>query len=200
MKTTLTLTGLVAVLALVLAASPAMAQDKAKKGARAGVGMSIGSGIGGINAIHIPVLINPQFRVEPTLSFNRTSLGDNNGGSVTNTVTKAALGVFYNWKPAKTAKTNVYVGPRLGIVMDGSKVTPSMGDSTESDRQDFVGGLAFGGEYFFAKTFSIGGEVQLNYTETGDTETTAGGNTTTTSADSAGTDTNTIMTVRWYFL
>ena len=201
MKTTIT--SVFVLLALLLVASPALGQDKAKKGSRAGVGMSLGSGdVGALKTLHIPVLINPQFRIEPTFSFvqdsQTTSVGDSSS-SLTTTQIGASLGAFYNWRPSKTSNTHCYVGLRAGILRDTSETTVG-GTTAESVRQDIIAGPALGGEYFFAKTFSIGGEVQINYTKIGDTEVTAGGSTSTETADSDGISTDTLMAVRWYFL
>lgn len=56
----------------------------------------------------------------------------------------------------KKEKLSPYLGARFGAFI----LSPKDGDSLT----DYLAGVFFGGEYFFDKHFSVGGELQLNAT------------------------------------
>lgn len=194
-------------------AEDASAQAIAKK-PRGGLGVSVApSGFfnltsAGVGQLHIPVLINKQLRVEPTLGLLRASTtdaaSDQNNNTETTTTTQAIIlgvGAFYHWNPAKV--TAVYVGPRIGATLNSTNAEATVGGQTvtnETSRTDINLALAIGGEYFFAKTASIGGEWSLAYVITGDTTVNANGTETTLTADSGTISTNSSLIFRWYFM
>ena len=198
---------------LAAAASTATAQNRLPKAgsARAGAGVSlsgealtlnsalIGSNAIGFGNVHIPILIGTQFRVEPTLGFARITNSPDPDTRTTNQIFNLALGAYFSFQPAKSSPVVVYVGPRFGFLANSSESTANS-QTTEASRTDFYGGLAFGGEYFFAKTFSLGGEIRATYIVIGDTEITAPGASSTTASTDESFVVDNRFVVRWYFL
>jgi hypothetical protein len=88
-------------------------------------------------------------------------------------VSALRLGVgFLYLMPQRGGSFQMYAGPRAGIWRLRAKLTsevPGFPTYTQTFHQDnkFVAGV-FGGEYFVAAMFSIGGEVQLSYTDYGE--------------------------------
>ncbi len=163
----------------------------------------------GFGHLHVPVLLSPQFRLEPTFGFanssttNKTGTGDMEMTTDNSlTLLRLGTGVFYNIP--YTRSTALYVGPRLGILLNTTSTTVDIGgndSTTDTSRLDFYAGLAFGGEYFFTKSFSLGGEAQFMFISTGNTTTTVDGDEPENPPEMTGTTltTSALIFVRWYF-
>lgn len=147
--------------------------------------------------VRLPIL-GSKVRFEPELGFDRDGFRSSFGGeSFTFVVStfRMAAALHYVSRRAGDA-TIVYFGPRLGI--DAMSVTQN--DSADSDqngyRTDFLASLAFGGEHFFSRRFSVGGEVHLATTfllgasVTGASAVNTTGNSISTQA---------ALLVRWYY-
>ncbi|MEO1273097.1 MAG: hypothetical protein AAFX99_33840, partial [Myxococcota bacterium] len=114
-------------------------------------------------------------------------------------VVDGGVSASFSFAPAKSSPVVVYVGPRFGFLIDSADTTVN-NSTTEISRTDFYGGLIFGGEYFFAKTFSLGGEIRATYIVIGDTEVTAPGASATTASTDESFVVDNRFVVRWYFL
>jgi hypothetical protein len=100
--------------------------------------------------IMIPVWIGNRFSIAPAFDF---SWGKTLG-------TDYAIGIvpkFY----FRTGKLAPYIAVRGGFV----SFIPADENTTETRTTDWMAGAAFGAEYFFDKSFSIGVEIQGNYTK-----------------------------------
>jgi hypothetical protein len=74
--------------------------------------------------------------------------------------TDFALGIvprFY----FSTEKLSPYIGLKAAVDF----YLPADNNSTETKTTDYMAGLAFGGEYFFDPRFSVGVEMQANFTK-----------------------------------
>lgn len=187
------------------------AANRAIAKGRGGIGVDVlgmGNLLNGSGAnIYVPILISPQFRLEPSLNFARTSEETTTDNTTTTDTTLGfgvGIGAFYNWSPGR--HTAVYVGPRLGVQYSAQSNEVAAGSTTTTQdisRTNIHLGVGLGGEYFFAKAFSLGGEVQLNYVIVGEpTVETSGGNDNNnngpeTSESRIGTGSQ--VFVRWYF-
>ena len=100
--------------------------------------------------IMIPIWIGKSISVAPAFDFQ---WGDKLG-------TDYAIGIvpkFY----FSTKKLMPYLGLRGGF----ASYIPSKDNTTETRTTDWMAGLAFGAEYFFDPRFSLGVELQANFTK-----------------------------------
>lgn len=91
-------------------------------------------------------------------------------------------------------KVDIYYGVRNGLICtwDYDRYDWNGTERYERSKTDYYFGPAMGGEYFFSKHFSLGGEVQLNYVFIGRWDGGDGGGT------EGGIRTKTFIFVRWY--
>lgn len=100
--------------------------------------------------IMIPVWLGKYVSIAPSFDFN---WGKTIG-------TDYAIGLvpkFY----FKTNKLAPYISVRAGF----ASFIPDKENVTEKRTTDWIVGIAFGGEYFFDKSFSLGVEIQGNYSK-----------------------------------
>ncbi len=99
--------------------------------------------------LNIPIWVGEQTVIAPSLGL--VSISDR----ATDWGIGTAVRAYYNDK-----KVSPYAGARFGYFI----FSPKNGDTIT----DFLFGLILGGEYFLDPRFSIGGELQLNITKSGE--------------------------------
>jgi hypothetical protein len=169
---------LAAALAVLVAASSAAAQERPKLG----VGISIvpleGAGAVPTVEVYVPLMIAPNFRLEPSLGiFTNDPSG---GGTETSDIT-LGVGAFFVNQIAPQA--DMYVGGRLKL----NFASFDNGVVDDSDTDVLLAG-ALGGEYYLVPKFSLGLEAQLGLYSQGDV-----------SGDASGFFTTGLAFLRLYF-
>lgn len=149
---------------------------------RVGIGISIGKEImfeeGTFTLLDFPsfyvtFILSSHFRVEPEIGYYRYSSSWSDPyseGKSSYGILSVGCGLFYT---IRKEKVDIYYGARLGFIRTSSYYKSSWNEwngTTETDRSrvDFYIGPALGGEYFFTKHLSLGGEIQLNYISIGE--------------------------------
>jgi Outer membrane protein beta-barrel domain len=170
-------------------------------------GQQILGGPFGGGSIVFPIDLAGVFRLEPELGLSHVSTADDDDDSRTETsatVVRPAIGAFFRFPLGPTASG--YVGGRLGPQFASSSTTQTVFDTNQeitvdASRVDFAIGPAFGGEYFFSKHFSIGGEVALNFVFVGNESQEVTPGPTPADNDDSGViaGTNTLLFVRTFF-
>jgi hypothetical protein len=156
-----------------------------------------------IASIYIPIIIKPNFRIEPEAGIFSHSYKYTSGTDISDhTLTEFRIGIGLFYVHSIDTSFSAYCGPRAGILStsESSSYTYSYSGSEEytSKEIDFFIGLCVGGEYLFSRHFSSGGEVQLNYIKYGNPERTPSTITSTNFTRSIFTN-NCLVFVRWYF-
>jgi hypothetical protein len=124
-------------------------------------------------SISVPVFIKATFKLEPFISFSDYQYENEYKPATTTTTDRnetkyrfmtVGLGIFYSW-PIK--KTNVHFGGKLGYIksqyeyiFEGS----GFSSSNEDKGSGYLLSPAVGGEYFFSDHFSLGGELNFEWT------------------------------------
>lgn len=128
--------------------------------------------------LYIPINLTPQLRIEPIVSFLRTSsteVNRNNDNTIVNTENDAnttigiGVGGFYMW--SLTDSITAYGGGRLQYLRSSSfsedivevQGQPTNTTSLTISRNNFSLQGAIGTEWYFTRYMSIGGEGQLNF-------------------------------------
>jgi hypothetical protein len=167
---------------LLLFAGTAQAQSD---GVKVGIGVSliqatIGPDLEGgdtfgavaLGDIFVPIHFGRSFKLEPWLGVLRfKEKSEDTGFSSDEKVTQWRFGTGLYFRFPTSESFVPYVGPRIGLLLTSfsDESTFNGGSSKfELSETDFQIGLALGGEYFFSGHFSLGGEVQLNYTSIGE--------------------------------
>jgi hypothetical protein len=166
----------------------------------------LGGPFGG-GSLVFPIDIAGVFRLEPELGFVHASAVDEaTGARNENSVSlvRPAIGAFFRFPLGPSA--GGYVGGRLGPQFVSSTTTRTDADTNQkvtvdTSRTDVAIGPAFGGEFFFSKHFSIGGEVALNFLFVGDQSQDATPGPSPADTDDSGlvAATNTLFFVRTFF-
>lgn len=122
----------------------------------------------------LPIDVAENFRLEPVFGFAQgTSKSEaaNNGGTSTRSesVMRLGLGLIYKKMVSSGLQMNIGVRPSA-LLFSGSRETPSGQTTTTSSTSQTAINIAgtFGGEYFFAKQFSMGVEAHINYLTQGE--------------------------------
>lgn len=172
-----------------------------EKRSRIGIGISMGKEITSSNgsvltlfdfpSIYVPIIISSKFRLEPGIGFYRYSDSGTDWEEST-TILSLSFGIFV---VTRKDKVDIYYGVRNGLICiwDYDRYDWNGTERYERSKTDYYFGPAMGGEYFFSKHFSLGGEVQLNYVFIGQWDGGDGGGT------EGGIRTKTFIFVRWYF-
>ena len=120
----------------------------------------ISSDVGIAPTIFIPINISPTFRIEPEFGLYMSTL-ESNDESDKLKLGNLNLGIgFFPMINKKNIK--IYYGPRVGLIYSSS-------NEYYNDTKSEISGIGFyiapvvGGEFYFAKHFSLGGEGQLKY-------------------------------------
>jgi hypothetical protein len=183
-----------------LVVNPLQAQDplqEQEKRSSIGLGVSLGKEffMGGLTMHDFPTFYLPitlsNFRIEPEIGYYRYS-GEFEDYETIETYLTVGCGIFLI---SQRVNTNIYWGLRLGFirVYEYEKLTWNGQDIDEAHRTDYYIGPAIGGEYFFNKHLSLGGEIQLNFISIGQWSDDTG-----TQSESV-TRTKPLVFVRWYF-
>lgn len=182
---------------LLLASYQLQAQDRKSL---IGIGISMGKEIISSNgsvltlfdfpSIYVPIIISSKFRLEPGIGFYRYS-GSGTNWEESTTILSLSFGIF---AVTRKDKVDIYYGVRNGLICtwDYDRYDWNGVERYERSKTDYYVGPAMGGEYFFSKHFSLGGEVQLNYVFIGQWDGGDGGGT------EGGIRTKTLIFVRWY--
>ena len=124
--------------------------------------------------IHFPIQVSRSIRIEPTLGYARekeeSSLGTT---SVSGYYRIWRLGVGVLLLMPRSAHFQAYIGGRVGIANQYQKqqfedTSIPFAQSSTAKRSDKFLSTVFGGEFYFAPEFSLGGEAQITYTNYGD--------------------------------
>jgi hypothetical protein len=115
----------------------------------------------GLTNFYFPILMNPNFRLEPEFGFWRYSYSRKNDFEYSDSHTSIRPGIGF-FSMTQRDKVILYYGLRLGFIFNFLS-DESNGDKDDDSRTDFSIGPALGGEYFFSDHLSLGGEAQLNY-------------------------------------
>ncbi|HHS12244.1 MAG TPA: hypothetical protein ENN03_00585 [bacterium] len=114
-------------------------------------------------SFYIPIIIASNFRVEPFFGFYNLKFEEGDDWESLNYMEYGAGLFFMKW----FGPVDLYGGVRFGFFF--SKMAGEYNDSESSwSRNDLFVGPALGGEYFFTRHLSLGGEVQFIYTKWGD--------------------------------
>jgi hypothetical protein len=152
----------------------------------------------GLSNIFVPIELSKEFRIEPEFGILTTS-DEHPGGTAqvksSSSLIRLGIGVLRVF-PVDDSY-NLYVGPRLGLLLTSSTSQSGSFPETGQSETDFYVGLVTGGEHMFSSHFSMGGEVQLNYVSFG-TPTYTPSSPTGTQSRSMFTN-NALMFFRWYF-
>jgi len=141
---------------------------------RIGFGVSLGKEIissdGGLTLLdfpsfYVPINISSHFRFEPEIGYYRYSESGEYGES-SNEILSIGCGIFLM---TRKGKVDIYYGARLGLISTSYsyRYTWDGVDSYDDSKTDFYVGPVLGGEYFFTKHLSLGGEIQFNYISMG---------------------------------
>ena len=163
--------------------SPSLAD--AQEPLRFGLGVSLdmtpidGGGIGSGSTLeartgnlHFPLQVSRRIRLEPMIGYATESdkvVSTSSGLTSTSvskfTIWRAGLGAFYVMRAGSAVR--LYVGPRIGWRRRARRdkiSSPGSSISQDVRERDWFFSGAFGGEYYLARSFSIGGEAQMIYT------------------------------------
>lgn len=175
-----------------------------EKGTRLGVGLSMANEVLSIHeqlyldmfdypSFYMPILISQRFKIEPEAGLWRYSYSFEDGGKEKRSISVISLG-FGIFPMTNKGKVYIYYGARFRLVRFLESYEQTWNGHTDSDdsKTDIYFGPAIGGEYFFTDHFTLGGEVQLNFTSIGqfDDEKDASESLITS---------KTLIFVRWYF-
>ncbi|MBA7694284.1 hypothetical protein ES703_102891 [subsurface metagenome] len=147
------------------------AQEKTQeKRSRIGFGVSLGKEIMEIGeaytlldfpSFYLPISLSSNFRIEPEIGYYRYS-GSDEDWEESYSILSIGCGIF---SVTQKGKVDIYYGLRLGLrsTSYSYRYTWDGVDSVDESKTDFYIGPAIGGEYFFTKHLTLGGEIQLNY-------------------------------------
>ncbi|MBA7679294.1 hypothetical protein ES703_87583 [subsurface metagenome] len=113
-----------------------------------GISVVVGSGQTGVR---LPVWISPQLALVPFGSLNSTGDG----------WTEVSVGLGVRFYRRQSGSLFPYIGVKAGTLA-------SIYGWYEDAFFDYTAGLNYGGEYFFARQFSVGIEAQLNVVKSGE--------------------------------
>ncbi len=137
-------------------------------------------------SFYLPINLSSNFRFEPEIGYYRYSASDGDWNDSYN-IFKIGCGIFYI---TRKGKVDIYCGARLGLISTSYSYESQWGDEEDS-KTDFYVGPAIGGEYFFTKHLSLGGEIQFNYISMGQWDDEEG--------SASVIRTKPLIFVRWYF-
>lgn len=139
---------------------------------RIGIGVSIGKEVlagDGMQltlfdfpSFYLPISLSSNFRFEPEIGYYRYS-GSDEDWKESNSIFSIGCGIFFM---TRKGKVDIYYGARLGLIITSYSYESPWWDEEES-KTDFYIGPAIGGEYFFTKHLTLGGEIQFNYISMG---------------------------------
>lgn len=149
-------------------------------GSLGGVGSSVAGG-----AIVVPLNVSRGFRVEPALSLAYEQSKSVVGSDSTERASTAfglSLGTFYC--PWLSPKTRLQAGPRLGLARSAHETTFGS-ETTSTSRMSYALAAVMGAEFYLAPRFSLGAEVSLSGSYSGDISTSGGDSSVADSTDAA---------------
>ena len=118
--------------------------------------------------ILIPIRLTNKIRIEPEigfLQFKRESSDENSKSQLTERIKQLGVGIC---QLTSQNSFEFYYGARFGYISYSSKdeyVSGNFIDRDEESGSGFYISPVLGGEYYFSKHFSVGGEVQLKYSD-----------------------------------
>ncbi len=119
-----------------------------------------------IPTIFIPIKVSPKFRIEPEIGFYRIS--DHYSDKYSNhKTTEKIFQIGVGLCPVVTKNSfDFYFGSRIGylyISLSDEYISNAYLDKDKGSAKGFYISPVLGGEYYFSKHFSLGGEVQVKY-------------------------------------
>ena len=139
---------------------------------RIGIGVSIGKEVLAADGMqltlfdfpsfYLPISLSSNFRFEPEIGYYRYS-GSGEDWKQSYSILSIGCGIFLM---TRKGNVDIYYGARLGLISTLSSYEYTWSDGEES-KTDFYVGPAIGGEYFFTKHLTLGGEIQFNYISMG---------------------------------
>lgn len=115
-------------------------------------------------SIYLPIRLNPGLKIEPEFGITRYTI-DAPDVDQTFSIMLIGAGAFFLMN---VGPVDLSWGLRFAMLKE-SYDHDGLVDYTVT-RNDMVYGPALGGEYFFTRNFSLGGEVQFNYVKIGEIE------------------------------
>lgn len=151
----------------ILFLSPSYCQEnEGKHDNKLGFGVIIGRG----SKIFFPILITPKLRLEPEISYNENEYKKDDYESEYIALS-VGMGVL---SLVQTEKTTTYYGFRFGYTSTSNineHNLPTWEGTSEITQDGYYLAPVIGAEYLFAKRFSVGPEISINYTSTNGKET-----------------------------
>jgi len=149
-------------------------EETQEERSRIGFGVSLGKEIIAIGeaytlldfpSFYLPISLSSNFRFEPEIGYVRYS-GSGEDWKESNSILSIGCGIFFM---TRKGKVDIYYGARLGFMITSYswRFTWNGMDSDDDSKTDFYIGPAIGGEYFFTKHLTLGGEIQFNYISMG---------------------------------
>lgn len=144
-------------------------------------------------SFYIPVIISTGFRIEPEIGLYRYSVSDD-FWKQSYSIFAMGCGFF---SMTHKEKVDIYYGMRIKLRRISSSYEFQYSwygyqesEKDKSSKTDVYIGPAVGGEYFFSRNLSIGGEIQLNYVFLGHWD--------DNNSSASEIKTNTLIFLRWY--
>ena len=142
----------------------------------------------GLNNFVVPIRVSALTTIEP--EFGLTRISTDNDQSIS--ILRLGVGVLAGLK--ERGGLRPYLGPRLGI----SRTSNESG-GTEFKQTTWLLSGVFGAQHFFSPHFSLGGEVQLTFANTGEPDISPAPPFPTTSEGQSMLSTSGVGLLRWYF-
>ena len=124
----------------------------------------------GFPKVYFPINLNNQFKVEPIIGFQKTSI-EVGKDKESSRIFHLGVGVF---KTIPYNSFQAYIGGRFAMSFLSQSYNNHYfdgydyySDKDERNRKDWELAPAIGGEYYFNEHFSFGGECSFNYTSYG---------------------------------
>lgn len=165
----------------ILGTAPASAQES---DIRVGFGVSVAQNLSLVPApdgasgytpisfatVSVPVFLTKNFRIEPEVGYlsgsrERTYSDKTTSTSSFSQIRFGAAVHYFLDKVGGSENVTMYIGPEVAFSPISSKSKSATAGATEDtySQSNTVLGIVLGGEYFFAKRFSAGAAVHLNY-------------------------------------
>lgn len=114
-------------------------------------------------SFYMPIQVNRFFRIEPQFGYYKFDFQYDDGDQDKISVIDTGIGAFYTWW---FGPVDLYFGGRFGWQF-WKYYEDWWGSIDKQKRTDFYWGPAIGGEYFFSRNLSIGGEIQFQFIDYG---------------------------------
>ena len=110
-------------------------------------------------SFYMPIQVHRLFRIEPQFGYYKYNFSYGSGYPEIFSVLDTGIGAFYTWW---FGPVDLYFGARFGWQFWKFYEKRNQDSDTEK-RTDFYCSPTIGGEYFFTRNLSIGGEIQFQF-------------------------------------